>query len=150
MRLQSLSRIIAPSSLKGQRLTLSRRMPACRSLSGITIHPFKQSMRTICSQGVEREGALPSVPFNQLHRSTIKSTGSLDFFEKLDLTPVIGTEFKSNFQLAELLTATNSAQLVRDLAVLSSVSLGSANDQSPRGVSCFSGRRKSTLSNKSD
>ncbi|KAG8708155.1 hypothetical protein FRC09_001413, partial [Ceratobasidium sp. 395] len=47
----------------------------------------------------------------------IRSSGSLEKYNKLDLTPVIGSEFKG-VQLVELLKAENSNTLIRDLAVL--------------------------------
>lgn len=49
----------------------------------------------------------------------IRSTGSLDKFDKVDSTPVIGTEFARTTQLAQLLKAENSDTFIRDLAVLS-------------------------------
>jgi hypothetical protein len=42
---------------------------------------------------------------------------SLDKFEHFDVTPVIGTEFK-DVQLTSLLSAPNSDELIRDLAIL--------------------------------
>jgi hypothetical protein len=48
----------------------------------------------------------------------LKSTGSLDGFGKFDVTNVIGTEFREGIQVAELLTAPNSDDLIRDLAIL--------------------------------
>jgi hypothetical protein len=51
-------------------------------------------------------------------RVPLKSSGSLDKFEKFDVTPVIGTEFKGGVQLVDLLLAPNSDELIRDLAIL--------------------------------
>jgi hypothetical protein len=64
--------------------------------------------------------ATPFVPEILPAKSTkpIKSTGSLDKFESIDLTPVIGTEYP-NIQLVELIKATNADDLLRDLAVKS-------------------------------
>ncbi|KAG9119031.1 hypothetical protein FRC07_006167, partial [Ceratobasidium sp. 392] len=50
--------------------------------------------------------------------SPIRSSGSLEKLDKLDLTPTIGTEFGRDVQLAQLLKAENSDALIRDLAVL--------------------------------
>ena len=47
-----------------------------------------------------------------------KYTGALDKYEKFDVTRVIGTEFKQGIQLAELLKAPNSDDLIRDFAIL--------------------------------
>ncbi|KAG9125308.1 hypothetical protein FRC07_008166 [Ceratobasidium sp. 392] len=48
----------------------------------------------------------------------IRSSGSLDKLDKLDVTPTIGTEFGRDVQLSQLLKAENSDALIRDLAVL--------------------------------
>ncbi|CAE6487483.1 unnamed protein product [Rhizoctonia solani] len=48
----------------------------------------------------------------------IRSAGSLEKLEKIDLTPTIGTEFGRDVQLSQLLKAENSDTLIRDLAVL--------------------------------
>jgi hypothetical protein len=42
----------------------------------------------------------------------------LDAFEKFHVTSVIGTEFKGGVQIADLLKADNSDDLIRDLAIL--------------------------------
>jgi len=47
-----------------------------------------------------------------------KYSGALDKYEKFDVTRVVGTEFKQGIQLAELLKAPNSDDLIRDLAIL--------------------------------
>jgi hypothetical protein len=51
-------------------------------------------------------------------KSPLKPAGSLNSFQKFDVTPVIGTEFKEGVQLADLLSAPNSDELIRDLAIL--------------------------------
>jgi proline racemase len=51
-------------------------------------------------------------------RAPLKNTGSLDALEKFDVTSVIGTEFKEGVQLARLLSAPNSDDIIRDLALL--------------------------------
>jgi hypothetical protein len=51
-------------------------------------------------------------------KSALRPAGSLDQFQKFDVTPVIGTEFKEGVQLASLLSAPNSDELIRDLAIL--------------------------------
>ena len=48
----------------------------------------------------------------------LRPEGSLDQFEKFDVTTVIGTEFSRNLQLTDLLSSPNSDSLIRDLAVL--------------------------------
>lgn len=49
-------------------------------------------------------------------------SGSLDSFTQNDLTPVIGREFKG-VQVVELLKASNSDELIKDLAVTSMLNL---------------------------
>ncbi|KAI0084558.1 hypothetical protein BDY19DRAFT_898334 [Irpex rosettiformis] len=48
----------------------------------------------------------------------LKLGKSLDKFEKVDSTPLIGTEFARGVQLSELLKAPNADELIRDLAIL--------------------------------
>lgn len=43
---------------------------------------------------------------------------SLDGFGKTDLTPLIGTEFAKGVQIKDLLKASNSDELIKDLAIL--------------------------------
>ncbi len=52
------------------------------------------------------------------HREPLKLSGALDKFEHFDVTPVIGREFV-NVNLAEVLRAPNSDELIRDLAITS-------------------------------
>ena len=48
-----------------------------------------------------------------------KPSGALDAYESFDVTRVVGTEFKQGgAQLADLLKAPNSDDLIRDLAIL--------------------------------
>lgn len=49
----------------------------------------------------------------------LKLGNSLEKLGKIDLTPVIGTEFARDVQLASLLKAPNADELIRDLAILS-------------------------------
>jgi len=55
---------------------------------------------------------------NEPPRQRLKYSGSLDCFERFDVTTVIGTEFFPGVQLAQLLVAPNSDDLLRDLALL--------------------------------
>lgn len=48
----------------------------------------------------------------------VKSSGALDQFKSIELTPVIGREYPT-VNLVELLNAPNSDDLLRDLAVTS-------------------------------
>lgn len=52
------------------------------------------------------------------HKEPLKLSGALDQFEHFDVTPVIGREYV-NVNLAELLRAPNSDDLIRDLAITS-------------------------------
>lgn len=51
-------------------------------------------------------------------REPLKLSGALDTFEAFDVTPVIGREFPTA-NLTEWLTAPNSDELLRDLAITS-------------------------------
>src|SRR5277367_14264 len=51
-------------------------------------------------------------------RAPLKSSGNLARFEKFDVTSVIGTEFARGIQVSDLLSAPNSDDLIRDLAIL--------------------------------
>jgi len=51
-------------------------------------------------------------------REPLKTSGSLHSIEKFDVTTVIGTEFSEGVQLTDLLSAPNSDNLIRDLAIL--------------------------------
>jgi hypothetical protein len=66
--------------------------------------------------------ALPKVDYTRVvskgAKAPLKSSGSLDQFEKVQVTPVIGTEFKEGIQIVALLNAPNSDDLIRELAIL--------------------------------
>jgi hypothetical protein len=68
-------------------------------------------------QSVPSPGAEVSVSVKG-GRTPLRASGSLEPYEKFEVTPVIGTEFARGIQLTELLSAPNSDQLIRDLAVL--------------------------------
>ena len=51
-------------------------------------------------------------------RVPLRSAGSLEGFGKVELTGVIGTEFAREVQLVDLLSAPNSDELIKDLALL--------------------------------
>lgn len=50
------------------------------------------------------------------HREPLKPSGKLAGFESVDVTPVIGTEFKSA-KLLDWLEAPDSDELLRELAI---------------------------------
>lgn len=56
------------------------------------------------------------------YRAPLESTGSLDIYPKVDLTPAIGTEFRENWQNPEetvqLKDWLDDEDKIRDLAVL--------------------------------
>ncbi|KAI9337707.1 hypothetical protein DFJ73DRAFT_763339 [Zopfochytrium polystomum] len=52
-----------------------------------------------------------------LRKNSLTLSGALDKFERFDVTPHIGTEFQNGVQLAQLLKAENSDDLIRDLAI---------------------------------
>jgi hypothetical protein len=51
-------------------------------------------------------------------REPLKSTGTLDKYTSIDITPVIGTEYPQ-VNLVELINAPNADELLRDLAIKS-------------------------------
>lgn len=92
------------------------------------------------------------------HQAPLKSAGSLDKYEKFDVTPVIGTEFK-DAQLSSLLDGPDSDRGIRDLGILGcghctassrnpSTYYCSTSSQCPSVVLYFSVRRISTSCNR--
>jgi hypothetical protein len=69
------------------------------------------------------EEALPERLEN--HKEPLKLAGALDHLEHFDVTPVIGREYV-NVDLVELLRASNSDELLRDLAITSPLPLNPA------------------------
>lgn len=72
---------------------------------------------------VSTEAQAPEVHAKGLSKNSmktyppLKSKHTLDQYKQVQLTPVMGTEFK-NVDLAELLRAPNSDDLIRDLSVV--------------------------------
>lgn len=64
------------------------------------------------------ETEIPIISSKQDHREPLKSSGALDGFESIDLTPVIGTEYPTA-NLVEWLNSPNADDLIRDLAIKS-------------------------------
>lgn len=56
-------------------------------------------------------------------RIPLKLGHSLDKFEKIDATPLIGTEFARGIQVADWLKSPNADELIKDLAILSTSAL---------------------------
>ena len=56
--------------------------------------------------------------FSSSFKEPLKSTGSLDKYTSIDITPVIGTEYP-DVNLVELINAPNADELLRDLAIKS-------------------------------
>lgn len=54
----------------------------------------------------------------QQYPQPMRQSGSLDEFERVDLTPILGTEFR-HVDVADWLTRVDSDRLLRDLAILS-------------------------------
>ncbi len=55
------------------------------------------------------------------HKEPLKLSGALDHVKRFDVTPIIGTEFE-DVDLATWLRAPNSDELIRDLAITSTLS----------------------------
>lgn len=62
----------------------------------------------------------PPADFRSSNSSPLKLTGVLDQFKSFDVTPVIGKEFPEA-NLAEWLRAPDSDQLLKDLAITSTL-----------------------------
>jgi alpha-ketoglutarate-dependent taurine dioxygenase len=84
----------------------------------------------------ETTSAVPRV-ITKGAKSALRPAGSLDQFQKFDVTPVIGTEFKEGVQLASILSAPNSDELIRDLAILGNFDVSCANLVAQRNVVFF-------------
>ncbi|KKA27271.1 hypothetical protein TD95_004095, partial [Thielaviopsis punctulata] len=63
---------------------------------------------------LKEKDPLPAVLSN--HKEPLRLSGALDKYEAFDVTPIIGREYV-NVDLAELLNAPNSDELLRDLAI---------------------------------
>lgn len=87
-----------------------------------TVNNIKQKVLALNEkpQAVSLSGT-PEEPLPQRlegHKEPLKLSGALDKFEHFDVTPVIGREY-ANVDLTELLSAPNSDELLRDLAITS-------------------------------
>lgn len=81
-----------------------------------------QKSRTMSHDGSavpDAEAVLPELRTE--HREPLKLSGALDGLEHFDVTPVIGREYV-DANLVDLLRAENSDDLIRDLAITSTVS----------------------------
>jgi hypothetical protein len=84
----------------------------------------------------------PVEPPRVIKRAPLKRSGNLDQFERFDVTSVIGTEFARGVQVSGLLSAPNSDDLIRDLALLGIFSrLNTADISVTTRGSVFSGSR---------
>lgn len=54
----------------------------------------------------------------QQYPQPMRQSGSLDSFERVELTPILGTEFRQ-VDVADWLTRSDSDRLLQDLAILS-------------------------------
>lgn len=61
-----------------------------------------------------------AVPTSNYIRAPLKLSGALDEWKNFDVTPVIGREYE-NVDLATVLRAENSDELLRDLAITSTL-----------------------------
>ena len=92
-------------------------------------------------------------PKSKLATCPLKSTGSIDSFKQIILTPIIGTEYPETNIVDEILNASNAEQRIRDLAIKSRSITGkgvwaSTNSRVPvseRGVVFF--RKQDNLTN---
>ncbi|KAJ3044836.1 hypothetical protein HDV00_000713 [Rhizophlyctis rosea] len=70
------------------------------------------------TQTALQEGVLKLNPEQPLQRQPLQYKGLLDDKGRVDLTPIIGTQFPKEVQASAILKAENSDELLRDLAVL--------------------------------
>lgn len=64
------------------------------------------------------ETELPIISAKQSHREPLKSSGTLEGFESIDITPVVGTEYPTA-NLVGWINSPNADDLIRDLAIKS-------------------------------
>lgn len=86
------------------------------------------------------------------HPKPLSPSGALDRFESEELTPVIGREYPTVNIVNDILNASNSEELVRDLAITSEFSLRASHlhllttyHQYRRGVSSSSVPKTTSL-----
>lgn len=83
----------------------------------VQVKPAPASQKPVSEESLAvQEEQLPELRTN--HKEPLKLNGALDQFEHFDVTPVIGREYV-DVNLAELLRAPNSDELLRDLAITS-------------------------------
>lgn len=116
---------------------MTQDLPVIRNHSALTINmsfsspktgqqvtnilPIKQELKFADdSVPTSDHGELPRLFTN--HRDPLKLSGALEKFESFDVTPVIGREFVG-VDLSNLLRAPNSDELIRDLAITSTLAL---------------------------
>jgi hypothetical protein len=80
------------------------------------MHSFKRLLFSMAPSAVETE--IPVISSKQGHRAPLKSLGTLDGFESVDITPVIGTEYPTA-NLVAWINSPNADDLIRDLAIKS-------------------------------
>jgi hypothetical protein len=93
--------------------------PAEEDLSVKPVEPVKPTTERTLADGdnvPSAEVELPEVRTG--HKEPLKLSGAFDKFEHFDVTPVIGREY-ADVDLAEVLRAENSDELLRDLAIIS-------------------------------
>lgn len=74
---------------------------------------------TMAPSAVQQETIVPvTATKSQSFPVPLKSSKSLDQYESIDITPVIGTEYP-NVKLIDLINAPNADELLRDLAIKS-------------------------------
>lgn len=89
--------------------------PASAPAPAVKALPFKT--KTLGDSGSSVPAVDESLPeLRTDHREPLKLSGALDKYEHFDVTPIIGREFV-DVDLAEILRAPNSDELIRDLAI---------------------------------
>ena len=81
------------------------------------------SLGSKTSEVKPEDGPAPAVQAPSVetqHKEPLKLSGALDHFESFDVTPTIGREFVG-VNLAKWLKAPNSDDLIRDLAITSTI-----------------------------
>jgi hypothetical protein len=83
--------------------------------------PEEAAAPAVQEPSAEAEKEEPKLQTN--HKEPLKLSGALDHFESFDVTPTIGREF-IGVNLAKWLKASNSDDIIRDLAITSKYFLG--------------------------
>lgn len=110
---------MAPAATEPALAPTTEQKPVKETKESLAVKPpTKQGSASLGHVGsdVPQDEEIPEVLTN--HREPLKLSGALDQSKAFDVTPIIGREFV-DVDLAEILRAPNSDDLIRDLAITS-------------------------------